>query len=86
MVDGQNFLDQPVKTILLAKIITNNNIQDISSSQGDDYITLCLLDSACLKKHYKMIATDFSKQQQLDAHPEVTNKLVLLIIQTGQEM
>lgn len=86
MVDGQNFLDQPVKIILLAKIITNNNIRDISSCQGNDYITLCLPDSACLKKHYNMIATDFSKQQQLDAHPEGTNKLVLLTIQTKQEI
>ena len=39
----------------------------ITTGQGDDYTTGCLFDYAYFKKYYKMIATDLSKQQSLDA-------------------
>ena len=35
----------------------------MSTSQGGDYTTGCLLDNNCFEKHYKLIATDWSKQQ-----------------------
>ena len=37
---------------------TYDNIRKITTGQGDDYTTGCL--------HYKMIATDLSKQKALD--------------------
>ena len=46
---------------------TYDNVCKIATGQGDDYTTGCLLDYDCFKKSYKMIATDLSKQQALDA-------------------
>ena len=41
----------------------------------DDYTTGCLLDYNCLKKYFKMIAIDLSKQQALDADPKVIQQI-----------
>ena len=41
---------------------TYDNIREIVTGQGDDYTTGCLLDSNYFNKHYKMTATDLSKQ------------------------
>ena len=61
----KNFFDQPVKN----NKITYENIRKIATGQGDDYTTGCLLDYAYYRDIYKMIATDLSKQQELDADP-----------------
>ena len=58
MIDGKNFFDQPVKN----DKVTYENIRKITTRQGDDYITGCLLDYTYFKKYYKMIAIDLSKQ------------------------
>ena len=65
VIDGKNFFDQPVKN----NKITYENIRKIATGQGDDYTTGCLLDYAYYRDIYKMIATDLSKQQELDADP-----------------
>ena len=46
---------------------TYENIRKIDTGKGDDYTTGCLLDYPYFKERYKMIATDLSKQQALDA-------------------
>ena len=66
MIDGQNYFDQPVRN----NLITHDSIQKISTGQGDDYTTGCLLDYNYFKNYYKMIAIDLSKQQALDADPK----------------
>ena len=68
MIDGKNFLDQPVKN----DKVTYENIIKITIGQGDDYTTGCLLDYTYFKKYYKIIAIDLSKQQVLDADPKET--------------
>ena len=65
VIDGKNFFDQPVKN----NKITYENIRKIATGQGDDYTTGCLLDYAYFRDIYKMIETDLSKQQELDADP-----------------
>ena len=65
MIDGQNLFDQQVKNDLR----TYNKIQNIATGQGDDYTMVCLLNYPYIKKYYKMIAIDLSKQQALDADP-----------------
>ena len=57
MIDGENLFDHPVKSDLR----TYENIEKVSTGQGDDYTTGCLLE------YYKMIATNLSKQQAFDA-------------------
>ena len=71
MIDGQNFSDQPVKN----NIRTYNNILKIMTCQRDDQTTGCLLFNSYLNEHYKMITTDLSKQQALDADPNAIQQI-----------
>ena len=70
-IDEKNLFDQPVKN----NKITYENIRTITTGQGDDYTTGCLLDYAYSKNYYKMIAIDLSKQQVLDADPKAIQKI-----------
>ena len=65
MINGENFFDQPIKN----NKVTNENIIQIATGQGDDYTTDCLLDYSYFADTYKMIAVDLNKQQALDADP-----------------
>ena len=67
MIHGNNFFDQLIKNDLK----TYDSIQKITTGQGDDYTTGCLLDHPYFKEHYKLIATDLRKQQLLDDDPKV---------------
>ena len=69
--NGQNFFDQPVRNDL----ITHDNIRKITTVQGDDYTTSCLLDYDYFKNYCKMIVTDSSKQQALDADPKAIQQI-----------
>ena len=51
MIDGKNFFDQPIKSY----IKTYENIRKITTGQGDDYITGCLLDYDWFKKIIKWL-------------------------------
>ena len=51
MIDGKNLFDQPIKN----DKVTYENIRKITTVQGDDYTTGCLLDYTYFKKYYKMI-------------------------------
>ena len=55
--------------------ITYENIRAITTGQGDGYTTGCLLDYIYCKNHYKMIAVDLSKKQELDADPKVIQQI-----------
>ena len=65
MIDGKNVFDQPINSMTK----TYENIRKIGTGQGDDYATGCLLDYTYFNDHYKMIATDLTKQQVLDVDP-----------------
>ena len=65
------FFDQPVKN----DKVTSENIRKITTGEGDDYTTGCLLDYSCFKKYYKMIAVDVSKQQALDDDPKAIQQI-----------
>ena len=71
MINGENFLDQPIKN----NKVTYENIKKIAAGQGDDYTTGCLLDYQYFKDRYKMIAIDLSKQQALDADPRAIQQI-----------
>ena len=57
MIDGRNFLDQPINCMTK----TYKIIRKIATGKGDDYTTGCLLDISYFKDHYKMIAVDLSR-------------------------
>ena len=70
MINRQNLFDQPVKNGL----IKHENIRKISTAQGDDYTTGCLLDYNYFKKN-KLIAIGSSKQQTLDTGPKAIQQI-----------
>ena len=59
LIDGKSFFDLPIKN-------KKRNIKEIMDmSNNNDYATGNLLDFACFKKSYGLIATDLSKQTKL---------------------
>ena len=58
MIDGRNFSDQPINDL----IKQNDEVRKVSTGQGDDYTTGCLLHYAYFKNNYRLIAVDLSKQ------------------------
>ena len=71
MIDGRNIFDQPINNMTK----TYENIRKITTGQGDDYMTGCLLDYSYFNENYKMIAIDLSKQQALDADPRAIQQI-----------
>ena len=61
-IEGRNFYDQPIND----SIKQYGETRKISTGQGDDYTTGCLLDFAYFEKNYRLIAVDLSKQKALD--------------------
>ena len=51
MIDGKNVFDQPIKN----DKVTHKNIRKITTGQGDDYTTGCLLDYTYLKNSIKWL-------------------------------
>ena len=71
MINGENFFDQPIKN----NKVPYKTIKKISTGQGDDYTTDCLLGYPYFKDSYKMIAIDLSKQQILDSDPRAIEQI-----------
>ena len=45
----------------------------LTTGQGEDYTTGCLLEYNHIKNHYRLIAVDLSRQKQLDSDPKAFN-------------
>ena len=71
-VDGKNFYDQPIND----SVKQYDEIRKISTGQGDDYITGCLLDFAYFEKDYRLIAVDLNKQKTLDAYSRAIQQII----------
>ena len=72
-IDGRNFYDQPINDL----IKQYDEVRKISTGQGDDYTTGCLLDFAYFKKkNYRLIAANLSKQKALDADPRAIQQII----------
>ena len=73
-IDGRNFYDQPIND----SIKQYDEIRKISTGQGDDYTTGCLLDFSYFEKNYRLIAADLSKQKVLDADSRAIQQIVFI--------
>ena len=62
-IGGRNFYNQPVND----SIKQYDEVRKVSTGQGDDYTTGCLLDFAYFEKNYRLIAAALSKQK--DSRP-----------------
>ena len=71
-IDGRNFYDQAIND----SIKQYDEIRKISTGQGDDYTTGCLLDFAYFEKNYRLIAVDLSKQKALDADSRAIQQII----------
>ena len=71
-IDGRNFYDQPIND----SIKQYDEIRKISTRQGDDYTTGCLLDCAYFNKKYRLIAADISKQKALDTDSRAIQQII----------
>ena len=58
-INGKNFYDQSIN----GTIKQYNKIRKISTGQGVDYTTGCLLDFAYFAKNYRLIAVDLNKKK-----------------------
>ena len=76
-IDGRNFYDQSINNQETNDLIKQyDEIRKISTGQGDDYTTGCLLDFAYFKNNYKLIVADLSKQKVLDADPRAIQQII----------
>ena len=71
-IDGRNFYDQPIND----SIKQYDEIRKISTGQGDDYTTGCLLDFAYFEKNYKIMAAILNKEKALDADPKAIEQII----------
>ena len=58
LIVGKNIFDQPVKS----NMRTHENIQEITTGQGDDCTAICLPEYTYFKKHCKMVQDIFIKR------------------------
>ena len=71
-IDGRNFYDQPINDL----IKQYDEIRKISTGQGDDYTTGCLLDFAYFKNNYRLVVADLSKQKALGADSRAIQQII----------
>ena len=71
-IDGENFYDQPIND----SIKQYDEIRKISTGQGDDYTTGCLLDFAYFEKNCRSITADLSKEKALDTDSRTIQQII----------
>ena len=71
-IDGRNFYDEPINDL----IRKYDEIRKISTGQGDNYTTGCLLDFAYFGKNYRLIVVDLRKEKTLDADSRAIQQII----------
>ena len=69
----ENFYDQAIDS----DIKRYEEIRKLG--RGEDYTTACLLDYEYIKTHYRLIAIDFSRRKELDAHPKAIQQVEFVV-------
>ena len=71
IIDGRNFYDNPIES----DIEKYRELKKVMIGKGEDHTTGSLLDYDYLKKFYKLVAADLSKQKELDADPRAIQQI-----------
>ena len=71
IIDGRNFYDNPIES----DIEKYRELKKVMIGKGEDYTTGSLLDFNFFDKHYKLVAADLSKQEELDADPRAIQQI-----------
>ena len=66
IISGKNFYNKPIDFDLKQY----EEIKILTTEKGDDFTTGCVLDYESIKNHYRLIATDGSRQNELDVDPK----------------
>ena len=72
-IDGRNFYDQLINNDLIKQY---DEVRKISTEEGDNYTTGCLLDFAYFEKKYRLIVADLSEEKALDADSRAIQKII----------
>ena len=59
IVNGKNFFDQAIDS----DIKRYEEIRKLTTGEGEEYTTGCLLDYDYIKNNYRLIAIDLSRQK-----------------------
>ena len=71
IINGKKFYDQPVDS----DIKQCEEIRKLTTGQGKDYATGCLLDYQYIKNYYRLITADSSRQKELDADSKAIQQI-----------
>ena len=71
IINGKNFYDQAIDS----DIKRYKEIRKLTTGQGEDYTTGCLLDYEYVKNHYRLMAVDLNRQKELDADPKAIQQI-----------
>ena len=71
IINGKNFYDQPIDS----DIKRYEEIRKLTTEQGEDYATGCLIDYDYITNHYGLLAVDFSRQKELDADQKAIQQI-----------
>ena len=61
---------------LMTRLNNTTKSEKVSTGQGDDYTTGCLLDFLYIEKKYRLIGADLSKQKASDADSRAIQKII----------
>ena len=71
IIDGRNFYDNPIES----DIEKYRELKKVMIGKGEDYTTGSLLDYNYFDKHYKLVAVNLSKQNELEADPRAIQQI-----------
>ena len=74
IINGKNFYDQPIDS----DVKWYEEIRKLTTGQGEDCTTGCLLDYDYFKINYRLIAVNLNRQKQLDADPKAIQQIELI--------
>ena len=71
IINGKNSYGQATDS----DIKRYEEIRNITTGQGGDYTTGCLLGYVYVKNHYRLIVVDLGRIKKLDAHPKAIQQI-----------
>ena len=74
-IDGRNFYEQPINDL----IKQYDEVRKVTTAQGHDCTTGCLLDFTYFEKNYRLIVADLSKQKALDVDSRAIQQITFIV-------
>ena len=71
IINRKNIYDQPIDF----DVKWYKEIRKLTTGQGEDYTTGCLLDYHYIKNHFRIITIDLSRQKKLDHDPKAIQQI-----------